>query len=101
MRLRILSRVDLPAPLRPMTPTTSPGWMATDTSLRAQSEPDRSPPATALGRRRPRRPLRSARHGAPATRVMVSRSVSYSPLGRVPIVYFLDRLVTVTAGVIA
>src|SRR2546423_9791219 len=36
MRLRILSRVDLPAPLRPMMPTTSPCLTSKETSLRAQ-----------------------------------------------------------------
>ena len=36
MRLTIFKRVDLPAPLRPMMPTTSPGWTSKDTSLRAQ-----------------------------------------------------------------
>ena len=37
MRLRILSRVLLPAPLRPMMPTTSPFWMSKSTSLSAQN----------------------------------------------------------------
>src|SRR4030095_6685672 len=36
MRERILSSVDLPAPLRPMTPTTSPGGTSKLTSFKAQ-----------------------------------------------------------------
>src|SRR5215831_10995051 len=36
MRERILSSVDLPAPLRPMTPTTSPGATSKLTSFSAQ-----------------------------------------------------------------
>src|SRR5262245_47621151 len=36
IRDRIFSSVDLPAPLRPMTPTTSPGATSKLTSLRAQ-----------------------------------------------------------------
>src|SRR5262249_9972207 len=36
MRERILSSVDLPAPLRPMTPTTSPGATSRLTSFSAQ-----------------------------------------------------------------
>src|SRR5437660_7505668 len=36
MRLRILSRVDLPAPFRPMMPTTSPCLTSKETSFRAQ-----------------------------------------------------------------
>ena len=37
MRLRILSRVLLPAPLRPMMPTTSPFMMSKDRSRKAQN----------------------------------------------------------------
>jgi hypothetical protein len=37
MRLRILSRVDLPAPLRPMMPTTSPCLTSRFTSRSAQN----------------------------------------------------------------
>src|SRR5690242_16099294 len=37
MRLSILSNVLLPAPFRPMTPTTSPAGMANETSRRAQN----------------------------------------------------------------
>jgi len=37
MRDRIFSRVDLPAPLRPMMPTTSPGSMEKETSRNAQN----------------------------------------------------------------
>ena len=37
MRLGIFSRVLLPAPLRPIIPTTSPGWTSNDTSRRAQN----------------------------------------------------------------
>ena len=37
IRLRIFSRVLLPAPLRPMMPTTSPCWTSKETSLRAQN----------------------------------------------------------------
>jgi hypothetical protein len=36
MRDKILSSVDLPAPLRPMMPTASPGAMSNDTSSSAQ-----------------------------------------------------------------
>ncbi len=36
MRERILSSVDLPAPLRPMMPMTSPGWTSKLTSRSAQ-----------------------------------------------------------------
>ena len=36
MRERILSSVLLPAPLRPMMPTTSPSLTSKETSLRAQ-----------------------------------------------------------------
>ena len=36
IRLRIFSRVDLPAPLRPIMPTTSPCLTSKETSLRAQ-----------------------------------------------------------------
>src|SRR3954463_8572284 len=37
IRLRILSSVLLPAPLRPTMPTTSPSWISSDTSLSAQN----------------------------------------------------------------
>ena len=37
IRVRIFSSVDLPAPFRPITPTTSPSATSKDTSLRAQS----------------------------------------------------------------
>src|SRR5437773_1473093 len=37
MRLRILSSVDLPAPLRPMMPTTSPCLTSKETSFKAQN----------------------------------------------------------------
>src|SRR5262249_59036417 len=36
IRLRIFSRVDLPAPLRPMIPTTSPRSISKEMSFRAQ-----------------------------------------------------------------
>src|SRR5262245_46853213 len=37
MRERIFSNVDLPAPLRPITPTTSPGATSKLTSFKAQT----------------------------------------------------------------
>ena len=37
IRARILSRVDFPAPFRPMMPTTSPAAISNDTSLTAQN----------------------------------------------------------------
>ena len=37
IRLRIFSSVLLPAPLRPMIPTTSPGWTSNETPLNAQN----------------------------------------------------------------
>ncbi len=36
IRVRILSSVDLPAPFRPMKPTTSPSSISNETSCRAQ-----------------------------------------------------------------
>ena len=61
MRLRIFSSVLLPAPLRPMMPTTSPGCTSKLTSSSAQNasdagRPGSSPPpcANARARRHPR-----------------------------------------------
>src|SRR5262249_29960521 len=42
IRLRILSNVVLPAPLRPMMPTTSPRFTSNDTSCKAQNSAVRS-----------------------------------------------------------
>ncbi len=65
MRLRIFSSVLLPAPLRPMMPTTSPRLTSKQTSLRAQKEL-----AWSI-----RPPPENARSGRVARFVRVSRKV--------------------------
>ena len=61
MRDRILSSVLLPAPLRPMMPTTSPCWTSNDTSFSAQSVVvrARAPPRRARRAAAPRRRVAS------------------------------------------
>ena len=58
MRERIFNSVDLPAPLRPMMPMTSPSLTAKETSRRAQnSSPSAGPGPGAVSRdHRPRTP---------------------------------------------
>ncbi len=50
MRDRILRSVLFPAPLRPTTPTTSPGAISNDTSRSAQIVAALSPPSRAVPR---------------------------------------------------
>ena len=71
IRLRIFSSVDLPAPLRPTMPTTSPRPTSNETSLSAQN---RGPP-WACSRRVPLRASRAAR----SLPEMASRSEGGAP----------------------
>ena len=73
MRDRIFSSVLLPAPFRPMMPTTSPGATLNDTSFSAQMQRrrGRSAEAAAGG------PPDSRRHDAAAASESVSRSEPY------------------------
>ena len=79
IRLRIFSSVDLPAPLRPMIPIASPGWISSETSFRAQSSSGEEP-EPGEGRESCRRRCQDAA----AASIMVSRRVWYPPSLRVP-----------------
>src|SRR5580700_3848401 len=94
--LRIFSRVDLPAPLRPMTPSTSPRLTSNETSLRAQKFSTESLAKEEFGGSETFEPffplnfLPMTLNGAAASRAITSRSVVYaSPLFLWRNVYFL------------
>src|SRR5215510_5726484 len=89
MRERILSSVDLPAPLRPMTPTTSPVATSKLTFSSAQMV---SPPLFPF--------LRSQLKGARNVSAIESRSVEYG-VCRAPIRYCLLRFSTLMIGLIS
>src|SRR5579884_1170136 len=75
MRDRIFISVDLPAPLRPTTASTSPRFTSNATSRSAQN-------SSALGARLPRRhrtAFAAPRYNAPAPRAIASRKVPYCP----------------------
>src|ERR1051325_5028280 len=88
MRERTFNRVDLPAPLRPMMPTTSPGFTSKLTSFNAHKAA--LPLPSPAGRR-----VKGARRAL----TRASRKVPYEA-SRVPMRYSLLRFSTLIIGCI-